>query len=67
MSEDFNLEFVDNAWEWYQKHTEHVERLKKLDINRLVPYFAPSNEDRNHPELWKPGHWRWFFENYHME
>jgi len=62
-----DFDFINTAFEWYQQHTDHVDRLMKTEVNSLVPYFPPSREDKNHPELWKPGHWRWFFENYNMK
>ena len=42
---------------WYELHREHVESLI-LDEKESYP---PSGSDCGKPELWKPGHWRWFF------
>ena len=58
------MSYIAKAWAWYGEHTEHVDELRKLEINKLVPYFEPSGSDLFHPELYKPGHWRWFFANH---
>ena len=50
--------YMTTAKEWYDKHTEHVDKLRestKLSVR-------PSLEDFYHPELWKNIHWNWFFE-----
>lgn len=52
---------IEKAREWYENHTDHVNSL-------IIPYkgviYEPSDEDREHPELWKPAHWKWFFLHY---
>lgn len=60
---DYSLDYIEKAYEWYLNHKEHVDNIMSLYDN----YFPPSNEDRNHPELWKAGTWRWFFNNYKMD
>lgn len=60
-----SLDYVELAYDFYERHTAHVTDLLKLDVNPRA--FKPSSEDLHHPELWKPGHWRWFFENYDMK
>lgn len=58
-----NLEYASNAYNWYEKHDKHVEKLLSVAKNSV----KPSREDLNHPELWKPMHWKWFFENFSMK
>lgn len=47
------------ALAWYGEHRDHVNRM-------LAHYvgggFPPSGSDCLHPELWKPGHWKWLLE-----
>lgn len=45
------------AWTWYDKHKYHVDILVKEEN---VSY-SPSGSDCGKPELWKSGHWRWYF------
>lgn len=44
--------------EWYNKHTEHVNKL----VQNVTISVPPSGVDVLSPELWKPMHWRWFFD-----
>ena len=48
------------GYDWYKQHTEHVKRLLK----EAKTSFIPCNRDISHPELWKAGSWKWFFENF---
>jgi len=57
-----HIGYIEEAYEWYLLHKELVDKL----IENEKGYHHPSNEDRNHPELWKPATWRWFFNNYNM-
>lgn len=57
------MEYVNIAWGWYENHKEFVEHLMEGETNRV----KPSNEDINHPNLWKSIHWVWFFDNYNMK
>ena len=43
---------------WRHKHKLHVHTI----IKNIKHGYKPSLEDINHPELWKPEHWRWFDE-----
>lgn len=54
-------EHVVKANDWLIKHKEHVESLVKSEKSFGYP---PSEEDKGHPELWKPAHWKWYFINY---
>ena len=62
MIKDYSLNYIENAYEWYLNHSEHVEKIRK----ETSISFHPSQEDKMHPELWKPESWNWFFENYKM-
>lgn len=43
---------------WYTQHQTHVDRI----IVGEKHVVKPSGFDLVRPELWKPCHWRWFFE-----
>lgn len=60
---DYSFDYIEKAYEWYLNHKEHVDEMVSFGETKL----PPSNEDRNHPELWKAATWRWFFYNYNME
>ena len=51
-------EQIEKAWEWYIKHEDHVLKMIKNRMDNNV--YRPSEEDVNHPELWKVGHWLYF-------
>lgn len=57
-----NLEYVDTAWEWYQKHKEIVIDLVYNESRKI----KPSSENLYKPESWNSSNWAWFFENYNM-
>lgn len=46
--------------EFYERHKEHVD---DMILNEATCSFEPAYEDIKDPALWKPGHWKWFFEN----
>ena len=49
----------------YRYMLEHVEHVKIMQLNPTSDKLVePSNEDLNHPELWKSSHWNWFFDNH---
>ena len=50
--------FLHKAEDYMFKHKEHIEELR-AEADRA---FKPSNEDLDHPELWKPGSWKWYLE-----
>jgi hypothetical protein len=50
------VKIVIQGREWMRKHEAHVKML----LETSEPEYAPSGSDCFHPELWKPGHWRWF-------
>jgi hypothetical protein len=43
---------------WYAQHRLHVETLMFEEKGS----YPPSGSDCGKPELWKAGHWRWYFE-----
>lgn len=47
----------DKAMVWYTNHQSHVESL----IFEEKESYPPSGSDCGKPELWKGGHWRWYF------
>ena len=55
-SEDQQV-WTGRGWAWYQAHHDHVESLIKEEDTS----YSPSGSDCGKPELWKDGHWRWFF------
>lgn len=55
------MTYFERAMQWYEEHTKHVDSLLKPCKWDSNVAFEPTGEDLNHPELWKPGHWRWFF------
>lgn len=51
------------AARFYKAHPNHVDTLRHAsDLS-----YPPSGSDLFRPELWKPGHWVWAFENLDME
>ena len=57
MAQPTKVEWKEKIDKWYLEHQDHVDKL--LDAPGYS--FAPSAEDTNHPELWKPGSWKWYF------
>lgn len=57
------MDYIEKAYEWYENHKEHVEKIIEEGDNSI----KPSKEDIEHPELWKGIHWSWFFDNYNMK
>jgi hypothetical protein len=51
------FKWTQRASGWYAKHRLHVETL--MDDEHTS--YQPSGSDCGKPELWKPGHWRWYF------
>ena len=51
---------IRRAFDWYSEHKDHVDRLMKGEKH----LFPMSGSDISHPELWKAGAWKWFFELY---
>jgi hypothetical protein len=51
--------YMQDAQEFYNLHTDHIEAL----LEHADRAFKACDEDINHPSLWKPGSWMWFFEN----
>jgi hypothetical protein len=54
---DDQLIWCARANAWYDKHKPHVESL----LHEEKQSYPPSGSDCGKPELWKAGHWRWFF------
>ena len=50
---------IVRAREWYKQHQMHVNRMLTFESRD----YPPSGSDVHHPELWKIGHWKWFFAN----
>lgn len=48
---------VENAARWYKGHWQHVNALMATTDKS----YPASGSDVYRPELWKPGHWRYFF------
>lgn len=46
--------------EYYNKHTnrERIEAMRKESSLKI----EPPEEDKDKPELWKPSHWNWYFD-----
>lgn len=51
-------EWTVRADNWYEAHREHIDALIPTEKDS----YPPSGSDCGRPELWKAGHWRWFFE-----
>ena len=61
------MDFIKNAREFYMRHTNHIDNLIIEKQNEYSPNnfgYKPSEEDINHPELWKDNHWIWFDKNH---
>ena len=48
---------------WYKDHKKHVDYLVSIDQQP----FPMSGSDISHPELWKPGGWRWFIAKFGVD
>ena len=57
---DPSMKFVGIATKWYKEHKNHVSDL----VNGIVTDYKPSEEDMNHPNLWKGEHWKWFLKTF---
>jgi hypothetical protein len=57
---DYTEEDIARALRWYRRHKIYVDKLIKIGKAE----FPMSGSDIMHPELWKPGGWRWFFKQY---
>lgn len=56
-------EQIEKSLDWYKIHEQHVKTLCLNERNE----FAPSlYEDKNNPNLWKPGHWKWFLKYFNI-
>lgn len=56
-SED-QTKWIMKASVWFHEHTEHVKKL----MGEETLAYSPSGSDCGRPELWKAGHWRWYFQ-----
>lgn len=61
MKSEYTADDVARGQAWYAKHRLHVDRLMLWSGAREFPM---SGSDIGHPELWKPGAWKWFFTNF---
>ena len=53
-------EQIERARLWYDEHFGHVMRLLESSVSN----HPPCDEDKNHPNLWKPGTWTWYLSTY---
>lgn len=51
---------IKKGIDYYSSHKDHVKKLLKWSEGRSYP--PTLSEDKNNPNLWKPGHWAWFME-----
>ncbi len=63
MATELRNEDILRGWEWYTQHEAHVRKLCKKPQG-YKPNLPPSDSDAQRPELWMPGHWRWFLKAY---
>jgi len=54
---------ISKAKEWHMAHSEHCLKLF-YEAEKDNVCYPPSEEDANHPNLWKPAHWSWFYMHY---
>lgn len=57
VSKVLTKEQIDNANEFYNSHKNHVTKIM-AESNVAIDV---SGSDKVNPQLWKPGHWLWFF------
>lgn len=57
MKTEYSPEDIVRASDWYHAHWHHVNALMK-GSNQSYP---ASGSDIARPEMWKPGHWNYFF------
>jgi len=50
---------IVKAEEWLRIHRKHVCNIVML-VNKNFP--PTLSEDKNNPNLWKAGHWRWYLD-----
>ena len=55
---EYTPEDYRRGWEWYFSHKRHVDFL----VAEARRSFPMSGSDISHPEMWKAGAWKWFFE-----
>lgn len=64
MKHNLNKYQIRKAFEWDDKHGDHVEELMK-SLPEGSNFYPPSDiEDINNPNLWKGNHWVWLFRKY---
>lgn len=61
-SEKEQAEAFVKAIAWDAEHKMHVIKLVR-DAETAKVSYSPSGSDCFRPELWKPAHWKWFYEN----
>ena len=59
LNENDKERVVNRGYKWRLKYKRRVAQLISAADGHCYP---PSGSDLNHPELWKPAHWRWFYE-----
>lgn len=57
---DPSLKFVGIATKWYKENKKNISDL----VSNTTTDYKPSEEDMNHPNLWKGEHWRWFLKTF---
>ena len=58
--EDF---FTEEQFNKAKEHYEDFTMLVNLRMSDTELAYQPSQEDKNEPLLWKPEHWKWFFQD----
>ena len=61
VSGSLSIEQLERADMWYCLHKNYVNKLYHLAESGFPPTL---NEDKNNPNLWKAGHWKWYLDNY---
>jgi hypothetical protein len=59
------MNWIEKAQVWYERHTGHVNKIVGMEKSGFE--FKPSDEDLNHPDLWKPQSWKWFEKQGHIK
>jgi hypothetical protein len=61
LTEEEQKEVYNKAFTWKHDYADHVAKL--LDQSKYEYAVVPSGSDLFKPELWKPCHWKWFYQN----
>jgi len=58
VNETLSTKQIIKALDYYKYNTGRVQELIK---NQYTAVSVSEIEDKNNPQLWKAGHWLWFF------